>query len=167
MYPGGLLRVLFSYKSTLLPNPNFRLGNSPANAPDDKRFFTLCGVRPKALPLETATFWKRWTKTSIFVAAYLYLCEALHHSRKQFCRRLQILWMKYRGWGVDVTGRYSNCQGTASGSSLAHACCIGCTDHLIFDLIWDILLFADFLCSAEQFTIRESKIGRASCRERV
>ena len=155
---GSLLRVLFSYKSTLLP---IRISDWAIHLQmrlTIKDFSHSAECFPKALPLETATFWKRWTKTSIFMAAYLYLCEALHHSRKQFCRRLQILWIKYRGWGVDVTGRYGNCQGAASGSSLAHACCIGCTDHLIFDLIWDILLFADFLCSAEQFTIRESTL---------
>ena len=59
---------------------------------------------------------------------------------------------------MDVAGWYRNAQGTASGSGLTHACSIGRTDDLIFDLIWNILLFTDFLCGAEQFTIRESTL---------
>ena len=30
------------------------------------RYFSLCGERPEALPLDTATFCKRWTKTFVW-----------------------------------------------------------------------------------------------------
>ena len=36
------------------------------NTPDDKRFFALCGVRPKALPLDTTNFLKKFDQKLYF-----------------------------------------------------------------------------------------------------
>ena len=61
-----LSRGLFSYKSPLFFNPNLGLKNSPTKALSRIKSFDRCDERLKALPLESATFWKRWTKTFIF-----------------------------------------------------------------------------------------------------
>ena len=37
------------------------------NTPDDKRFFALCGVRPKALPLDTTNFLKKVRSKILFL----------------------------------------------------------------------------------------------------
>ena len=59
MYIGSLLRVLFSYKSTLLPNPKFGLGKSPENAPDDKSWFRLLQKATQGAALRTRNFLKK------------------------------------------------------------------------------------------------------------
>ena len=68
------LRGLFSYKSPLFFNPNFGLKNSPAKALLRLKCFALCGVRPKASPLDTTNFCvQKFDKKLYFLPAILSL----------------------------------------------------------------------------------------------
>ena len=85
-----LSRGLFSCKSPLFFNPNFGLKNSPTNALSRIRSFARCNERPEALPLDTATFCKRWTKTSVSLRFSLLISIFFDHVCFEDVANLQV-----------------------------------------------------------------------------
>ena len=59
---------------------------------------------------------------------------------------------------MDITGRNRHRQCTAARSGIAHTGSVGSPNHLIFNLIRDLLLLAEFLCRSEQLAISKAAL---------